>query len=296
MVRGVRFPPKSTSRSGLPSSDDIRIRRQSVQVRWHRQRQQGEPRKPIRQRFRRCHSPHRRSAAGAARLVRQSHHGHLSIALLAALRGFHLARRRGSQLCRSRRPAAEMDHLSRCGYLPARGIGGAALPHQFADAARHDLRQASQEPGRRPGGRFSPRGPRLFRHRHTIAGDVYFSGSVERENWDDLAEAARWSHGNAATLVDNHWIGGDPAKLEPYGWAAWSAAKGILTLRNPSDKPQTFSFDVQKALELPPGAPQRYRASSPWKSDTGREPVTLQAGTPHEFPMAPFEVITLELK
>jgi len=63
--------------------------------------------------------------------------------------------------------------------------------------------------------------------------------------------------------VDNHWIGGDPAKLEPYGWAAWSAAKGILTLRNPSDKPQTFSFDVQKALELPPGAPQRYRASSP---------------------------------
>jgi len=35
---------------------------------------------------------------------------------------------------------------------------------------------------------------------------------------------------------------------------------------------------------------------APWKSDTGREPVTLQAGTPHEFPMAPFEVITLELK
>jgi len=127
--------------------------------------------------------------------------------------------------------------------------------------------------------------------------EMYISPELlSAQNWDDLAEAARWSRGNAATLVDNHWIGGDPAKLELYGWAAWSAAKGILTLRNPSDKPQTFAIDVQKALELPPGAPQRYRASSPWKSDTGREPVTLQAGTPHEFPMAPFEVITLELK
>ena len=27
-------------------------------------------------------------------------------------------------------------------------------------------------------------------------------------NWDALAEAARWSRSNAATLADTHWIGG----------------------------------------------------------------------------------------
>ena len=127
--------------------------------------------------------------------------------------------------------------------------------------------------------------------------EMYISPDLlSAQNWDDLAEAARWSRGNAGTLVDTHWIGGDPAKLEPYGWAAWSPAKGILTLRNPSDQPQAMSIDVQKALELPPKAPQHFRATSPWKSDAGREPVTLEAGRPHEFKMAPFEVITLELK
>ncbi len=115
------------------------------------------------------------------------------------------------------------------------------------------------------------------------------------QNWDDLAEAARWSRANAGTLVDTHWVGGDPAKLEVYGWAAWSPAKGILTLRNPSDKPQSLTLDIHQALELPARAAQRYLAVSPWRSVTGHKPVPLQAGTPHEFSLAPFEVATLEL-
>jgi hypothetical protein len=126
--------------------------------------------------------------------------------------------------------------------------------------------------------------------------EMYISPELlSAQNWDDLAEAARWSRGNAATLVDTHWIGGDPARLEPYGWAAWSPAKAILTLRNPSDKAQAFAIDVQKALELPPHAPQRWNAASPWKSEAALPPVTLQAGVPHEFQMTPFEVLTLEL-
>ena len=31
------------------------------------------------------------------------------------------------------------------------------------------------------------------------------------ENWDALAEAAKWSRANADTLVDTHWVGGSPA-------------------------------------------------------------------------------------
>ncbi|SPE42167.1 hypothetical protein SBA3_500032 [Candidatus Sulfopaludibacter sp. SbA3] len=53
---------------------------------------------------------------------------------------------------------------------------------------------------------------------------------------------------------------------------------------------------MQQALELPPRAPQRFRATSPWKSDARLEAVTLTAGSPHEFRMAPFEVVTVELK
>ena len=82
------------------------------------------------------------------------------------------------------------------------------------------------------------------------------------------------------------------AAWEVYGWAAWSPAQGILTLRNPSDKPQSFSIDVAKAFELPSGAPQRYRMHSPF--DEAVAPVELRAGEAHTFELKPFEVLTLE--
>jgi hypothetical protein len=113
-------------------------------------------------------------------------------------------------------------------------------------------------------------------------------------DWDVLAEGANWSRANAATLVDTHWVGGDPAKLEVYGWAAWSPAKGILTLRNPSDKPQTIAVDVAKVFELPPGAATQFTAKSPWKDQQARPAIDLAGGTPHELSLQPFEVLTLE--
>jgi hypothetical protein len=114
------------------------------------------------------------------------------------------------------------------------------------------------------------------------------------DNWDTLAEAANWSRRNAESLADTHWIGGDPARLQVYGWAAWSAKKGIITLRNPSDKPQSISLDVGQAFELPKGAPQKYSAHSPWKSDANEKPLRLVAGTEHAFQLRPFEVLNLE--
>jgi hypothetical protein len=111
-------------------------------------------------------------------------------------------------------------------------------------------------------------------------------------NWDVLAAAAKWSRANADTLVDTHWIGGDPAHLDVYGWAAWSPRKGILTLRNPGDKPQSFDVDIREAFELPDGAPTRYRMTNPY--DRAAAPLALRAGDIHTFHLRPFEVLTLE--
>jgi hypothetical protein len=115
-------------------------------------------------------------------------------------------------------------------------------------------------------------------------------------NWDALAEAAIWARKNADVLSDTHWIGGDPAKLEVYGHAAWSTRLGIVVLRNPSDQPSTFELDVEKALELPKGAAQTYRATSPWKEDAGKPALEFRAGTPRAMTLKPFEVLTLEFR
>jgi len=127
--------------------------------------------------------------------------------------------------------------------------------------------------------------------------EMYISHALlSEDNWDVLAEAANWSRRNAAVLRDTHWIGGDPGKLEVYGWAAWSRQKAILTLRNPSDQRQSIAIDVGRAFELPPGAPRRFVASSPWKQDQGAAPVSLAAGEQHVFALEPFEVLTLETR
>jgi hypothetical protein len=127
--------------------------------------------------------------------------------------------------------------------------------------------------------------------------EMYITPSLlTQKNWDDLAEAAKWSRANANTLKDTHWVGGDPAWLQVYGWASWSPDKGILTLRNPSDKPQSIRLKLADVLQLPAGAAQSYIVKSPWKEDATHAALRLNAEQMHTFELAPFEVLTLEMK
>ena len=125
--------------------------------------------------------------------------------------------------------------------------------------------------------------------------EMYITPSLlNQRNWDDLAEAAKWSRANADVLVDTHWIGGDPNKNEVYGWASWSPQKVILVLRNPDDQPAAFTADAANIFELPPGAEQTFRLHSPWRGDREAPVVQLRAGEPHVFNLRPFEVLVLE--
>jgi hypothetical protein len=126
--------------------------------------------------------------------------------------------------------------------------------------------------------------------------EMYITPSLlSPQNWDVLAEAAKWSRSNAQTLKDSHWIGGDPALLEVYGWAAWSPEKAIVTLRNPSDKPQDFTGTLASLLELPAGSALLFTARSPWESDSVASAIAVPARDQHTFHLKPFEVLTLEM-
>jgi len=112
--------------------------------------------------------------------------------------------------------------------------------------------------------------------------------------WDTLAEAAAWARANADVLADTHWIGGNPAELEVYGWASWNCRQGILTLRNPDDRPQGLELCLREAFELPAAAPRSYRLASPWREDEGKPALELTAEERHRFELQPFEVLVLE--
>jgi hypothetical protein len=126
--------------------------------------------------------------------------------------------------------------------------------------------------------------------------EMYITPSLLSANdWDVLAETAKWSRANAEILKDSHWIGGDPAKLEVYGWASWTPEKAIVTLRNPSDQPQDFVGIPRAMLELPSGTPLTFVAHSPWKAEAAKPPITIGEQEQHLFHLHPFEVLTLEL-
>lgn len=120
---------------------------------------------------------------------------------------------------------------------------------------------------------------------------------LTKANWDTLAEGARWSRVHSKTLRDNHWIGGDPDKLEVYGWAAWSSEAGIVTLRNPSTAVQHYRLELARVFEL--GSPDvtEYSVHSAWtdvknwKLHTSK---SIRSDKPLVLKLAPFEVLTLE--
>ncbi len=144
-----------------------------------------------------------------------------------------------------------------------------------------------------PGGDFTSE-VRSFFGSGTQMQELYITPKLlSAPNWDALAESVRWSRANADVLVDTHWIGGEPAKGQVYGWAAWSPRKGILTLRNPTGAPLTISLDAAQVFELPPDAPRACELVSPYK-DQRVSGLSFQAGQSREFTLQPYEVFVFE--
>ncbi len=123
--------------------------------------------------------------------------------------------------------------------------------------------------------------------------EMYISPDLLTErNWDDLAEAAKWARANAETLRDSHWVGGDPARLQVYGWAAWRPGHAILTLRNPSDVAQDFTFEIGAVLEQPTLEPRTWTATKVYQTPA---PLPLETGRRITVHLAPFQLLVWEL-
>ena len=124
--------------------------------------------------------------------------------------------------------------------------------------------------------------------------ELYLTPSLMTpEAWDDVANAAKWAQTNADVLVDSHWVGGDPLKLQVYGYAAWSPRKATLMLRNPDDQPQTIRLNTETVFELPRGAATKYTLKSPYP-DQRLQTLSLAAGLPESVTLQPFEVLVFD--
>ncbi len=126
--------------------------------------------------------------------------------------------------------------------------------------------------------------------------ELYLTPSMmTADAWNRVAESAKWAKANADVLVDAHWVGGDPLKLEPYGYAAWAPRKGTLMLRNPDDQPREITLDAATVFELPAAAAKSYALAAAYK-DQRVQSLTLEAGKPVTLKLEPFEVLVFDAK
>lgn len=116
------------------------------------------------------------------------------------------------------------------------------------------------------------------------------------EVWDSLAESARWAQKHAKTLVDSHWVKGQPCSPPgAYATAAWHRGAGVIYLRNASNEPKKIAFSLEEAFELPPTEPKnaRYKIKKAYADDTFKETL-VPASKEITFELAPLQVLVLE--
>lgn len=115
---------------------------------------------------------------------------------------------------------------------------------------------------------------------------------LNTKDWDVLRTAADWSRANKQALADTHWVGGDPAKGEVYGYAGWAGKKGVLSLRNPTSKPQTYVVNVKQALDIPGTLNSNYQF---FDARTGSAKQVYKGGS-FTVKLAPYQVKVMDAK
>ena len=109
-------------------------------------------------------------------------------------------------------------------------------------------------------------------------------------NWDCLAKASNWARENEPIMADIHWIGGNPAQGEVYGYAAWSNGKAVLSLRNPSKVEKTFEVNVSDVFELPVNVSKEYIFYDVKSFKAAGEKKVSAKGRSFKITLQPFEV------
>ena len=86
---------------------------------------------------------------------------------------------------------------------------------------------------------------------------------LSSSDWDVLAEVLKWSHKFFPAFQHVKMHGGSPRHKEVYGYSGWGDEMGYVSIHNPLDKTQKYTFTLDRALGLNPDNSTVFRVSSP---------------------------------
>lgn len=120
---------------------------------------------------------------------------------------------------------------------------------------------------------------------------------LSESDWDVLADGLKWAHRLFPAFKRARMIGGDPAREEVYGYTGWADDLGYVALHNPSDRPATHTFSLDRRSGLTASALRAraaYRISSSLPGDAAGQPATINAGGQITVTLSPKSVRLLE--
>ncbi len=93
--------------------------------------------------------------------------------------------------------------------------------------------------------------------------ELYIKPAVLKDyDWDVLAEGLQWAQDVFPTFKRSRMHGGSPTKGEVYGYTAWNAKQGYVSIHNPAATDNEYSFTLDRAFGLLPGS-GKFSLSSP---------------------------------
>lgn len=108
-------------------------------------------------------------------------------------------------------------------------------------------------------------------------------------DWDVLAEGLLWVHQVAPTFPRARMHGGNPQKVEPYGYTGWKDKIGYVSVFNPAKEGKTYSITLNREFGIPAEIKDGtvYYLSSPLASSTDGLEKTYKVGDTIKLTLKP---------
>lgn len=130
--------------------------------------------------------------------------------------------------------------------------------------------------------------------RGTAFWELYYSYNMfNTAKWRINADALRFIRNEYDVLKTSQFVGGCPAKGEVYGYSAWTESKGIVSLRNPANRSQSFKFKLDESFGTFKGT-ENLKCAFVYPYDHKKDDNTYNYGDELSFELAPHEVVIMK--
>lgn len=130
--------------------------------------------------------------------------------------------------------------------------------------------------------------------RGTAFWELYYSYNMfNTAKWRINADALRFIRNEYNVLKTSQFVGGCPANGDVYGYSAWTENRGIVSLRNPANRNQSFKFKLDESFGTFKGT-ENLKCAFVYPYDHQKDEKTYNYGDEISFELAPHEVIIMK--